>query len=63
MLKGSYRLYLDKLYTCEKKKNLPLQFNIFLHKKSLNITEIKGNFTFHTPFDNTLDVSTLSSKT
>ncbi|XP_027851461.2 uncharacterized protein LOC114130649 [Aphis gossypii] len=43
------------IYQCsEEPKDLPLKANLYLSKKSSNTTEIRGNFTFEIPFDDSL---------
>jgi len=42
---------------CENSKNLPISINLYLSKKSLSVTEIKGNLTFDKPFTDSLIVS------
>ncbi|XP_050060193.1 uncharacterized protein LOC114130653 isoform X1 [Aphis gossypii] len=54
-LTGEYKMIITAVYQCSKeKKNLPLKFNIYSSKKSSNTTEIRGNFTFEIPFDDSL---------
>jgi len=55
LLQGEYRIVFEKIYSCES-TNL-FQINIYLNKKTLSITELKGNFTNTIPFDDTFTVS------
>lgn len=41
---------------CEVSNHL-LQMNLYLSKKSMNVTEIRGNLTYMIPLDDTIDVS------
>ncbi|XP_026814210.1 uncharacterized protein LOC113554528 [Rhopalosiphum maidis] len=57
---GEYRTVFEKLYPCQ---SLTLnQFHLYYNKKAYNVTELKGNFTFLNPFDDsyTLDVNAAS---
>lgn len=49
----------DTLYPCESTINHEYAFNVYLSKKSKNITEAVGNMTFKIPLDNTRSVSIL----
>ncbi|KAF0709455.1 Uncharacterized protein FWK35_00035289 [Aphis craccivora] len=52
---GEYRMIITAVYQCEDQpKNLPLKLNTYMNKKSSNITELRGNFTFEIPFDDSL---------
>ncbi|XP_022164269.1 uncharacterized protein LOC111029549 [Myzus persicae] len=51
---GEYRIFVEKFYRCESTRNHTLQFNCYLSKRTLNITELKGNFTLLVPFDDTV---------
>ncbi|NP_001156651.1 uncharacterized protein LOC107882766 [Acyrthosiphon pisum] len=53
---GEYRLVIDKVYPCGSRINHSVQFNIYSSKKTSNITEMKGNITFLTPFNDNLAV-------
>ncbi|CAH1731478.1 unnamed protein product [Aphis gossypii] len=57
---GEYRIVFEKIYSCES-TNL-FQINVYFNKKTLSITELKGNFTNTIPFDDTftLDANTAS---
>lgn len=55
LLQGEYRTVFEKTYTCES-TNL-FQFKFYYNKKTLKITELKGNITFLLPLDDTLTVS------
>jgi len=57
LLQGKYRMVMDKIYRCGSRSNHTIQFNIYSSKKTSNITEMKGNLTFLTPFDDNLTVS------
>ncbi|XP_025202160.1 uncharacterized protein LOC112599458 [Melanaphis sacchari] len=48
---GEYRIVFEKVYSCNS-TNL-FQFNIYTNKKASNITEMKGNLTALSPFDDT----------
>ncbi|XP_029346445.1 uncharacterized protein LOC100568985 [Acyrthosiphon pisum] len=56
---GEYRLVIDKVYPCGSRTNHTIRLNIFSSKKTLNITEIKGNITLLKPYDDdlTLDLN------
>jgi len=56
VLQGEYRVVFEKAYPCES-TNL-FQFNWYLSKKTLSITEMKGNFTFKIPMDDHFTVRT-----
>lgn len=45
----------EKIYPCESKN--VFQLNFYFSKKTLSLTEIKGNLTFLLPLDDTLIVS------
>ncbi|KAF0757892.1 Uncharacterized protein FWK35_00026536, partial [Aphis craccivora] len=50
-----YKVIITAIYQCsEEPNNLPLKFNTYSSKKSFNITEVRGNFTFEIPFDDSL---------
>ncbi|KAL4084174.1 hypothetical protein QTP88_028007 [Uroleucon formosanum] len=53
---GEYRIVVDKVYRCESRKNHSIKFNLYSSKKTLRITELKGNVTLLTPLDDTLIV-------
>lgn len=57
LLQGEYRIVVDKVYRCESRKNHSIKFNLYSSKKTLRITELKGNVTLLTPLDDTLIVS------
>lgn len=59
LLQGEYRVVFQKLYPCDSTKNHSILFNIYFNKKTLSITEMKGNLTYLIPFDDTLIVSIL----
>jgi len=48
---------LDKIYPCESTRNHSIKINFYFSKKTSNITELKGNFTYLIPFDDTPIVS------
>jgi len=52
-LQGEYWQVFDKVYLCESTKNHPMKFNLYFSKKTLSITEMKGNVTTFIPFDDT----------
>lgn len=56
---GKYTILVDAVYPCESTKNHPIACNIYLSRKSLNLTEFKGNLTLNIPFDNINNVSIL----
>jgi len=60
LLQGEYRLFLEKFYPC--KSNNLIQYNLYLSKETLNTTQLKGNFTFTIPLDDTIIVSTFLIK-
>ncbi|XP_050060194.1 uncharacterized protein LOC114130653 isoform X2 [Aphis gossypii] len=48
-------MIITAVYQCsEEPKDSPLKFNIYSSKKTSNTTEIRGNFTFGIPFDDSL---------
>jgi len=47
----------DKVYNCDLTKNQSIKFNFGLNKKTLSITELKGDAIYLIPFDDTLTVS------
>ncbi|XP_060848098.1 uncharacterized protein LOC132927563 [Rhopalosiphum padi] len=49
---GEYCLVVEKIYPCESKRLI--QYNVYLSKKTLNVSELKGNITYLVPFDDTL---------
>ncbi|XP_026819170.1 uncharacterized protein LOC113557823 [Rhopalosiphum maidis] len=49
---GEYRTIYEKIYPCESKRLI--QSNIYLSKNTLSLTEVKGNYTFLVPLDDTL---------
>ncbi|CAH1731479.1 unnamed protein product [Aphis gossypii] len=49
---GEYRMAFEKIYPCESKN--VFQLNFYFSKKTLSLTEIKGNLTFLLPLDDTL---------
>ncbi|XP_060849841.1 uncharacterized protein LOC132928911 [Rhopalosiphum padi] len=52
---GEYRMILTAIYQCaEETKDLPIKFNVYLSKKSSNLTEIRGNLTSEIPFDDSI---------
>lgn len=58
MLQGEYKILASAVNQCEDQpKNLPLKANLYLSKKSSNITEIKGNLSLEILFDDSLTVS------
>ncbi|XP_022164497.1 uncharacterized protein LOC111029688 [Myzus persicae] len=59
---GEYRSVIDRTYPCESTKNQSFQYNVYLSKKSANVTELKGNVTFWMPLDDsyTLEVNVAS---
>jgi hypothetical protein len=48
-------LVVEKLHSCESKRLI--QYNVYLSKKTLSVSELKGNITYLVPFDDTLTVS------
>jgi len=54
-LQGEYRMIFEKIYHCESKRLI--QINLYLSKKTLSVSELKGNITYLVPFDDTLTVS------
>lgn len=59
LLQGEYRIVFQKLYPCDSTNNHSILFNVYFNKKTLSITEMKGNLTYLIPFDDTLIVSIL----
>jgi len=57
LLQGEYRVVTEKIYPCESTRNHLIKFNLYFSKKTSNITELKGNFTYLIPLDDTLIVS------
>ncbi|XP_028044455.1 uncharacterized protein LOC113557827 [Rhopalosiphum maidis] len=60
---GEYRTVIEKIYPCESLNSLQtIKTNLYFNKRTSNITEMKGNFTFLVPFDDslTLDVNAAS---
>ncbi|XP_050059977.1 uncharacterized protein LOC126551197 [Aphis gossypii] len=52
---GEYKVIIRAIYQCvEEPKDLPMKFNVYLSKKSSNITEVRGNLTSELPFDDSL---------
>ncbi|XP_022164495.1 uncharacterized protein LOC111029686, partial [Myzus persicae] len=51
---GEYRIVFQKLYPCDSTNNHSILFNVYFNKKTLSITEMKGNLTYLIPFDDTL---------
>ncbi|XP_060852637.1 uncharacterized protein LOC132930665 [Rhopalosiphum padi] len=51
---GEYRIIVTAMYQCGETKDLPFKVNLYLSKKSSNITEIRGNLTLEIPFDDSL---------
>ncbi|XP_022164558.1 uncharacterized protein LOC111029728 [Myzus persicae] len=51
---GEYRLVIDKVYPCASMKNHPINYNLYLSKKTSSIKELKGNITYLIPLDDTL---------
>uniref|UniRef100_A0A2S2PSU7 MD-2-related lipid-recognition domain-containing protein n=1 Tax=Schizaphis graminum TaxID=13262 RepID=A0A2S2PSU7_SCHGA len=51
---GEYRMIYEKIYPCESKSLI--HYNIYLNKKSLSESEVKGNYTFLVPLDDTLTI-------
>ncbi|KAL4084164.1 hypothetical protein QTP88_027997 [Uroleucon formosanum] len=51
---GEYRMVFSKIYQCGSTKDLPLKFNVYFSKKTLNVTEMKGNITTSIQLDNNL---------
>ncbi|CAH1731477.1 unnamed protein product [Aphis gossypii] len=49
---GEYRIVHKKVYFCESTN--VYKFNVYYSKKTLSVTELKGNFTNTVPFDDTL---------
>lgn len=47
----------DTLSPCKTRIDHKIFFNLYLSKKSLKTTEIKGNITLLTEFDDSLNVS------
>jgi len=45
------------MYPCESTKNHLIKYHLYFSKRTLNITEIKGNITYLIPYDDTLTVS------
>lgn len=56
-LQGEYRQVFDKVYPCESTRNHSMKFNLYFSKKTLSITEMKGNVTTLIPFDDPLIVN------
>jgi len=59
LLQGEYRFVFNTMQPCEIMQDLQIKTNLYLSKKTRNITEIKGNLTFQTPFDDSVSVSLL----
>ncbi|KAF0753195.1 Uncharacterized protein FWK35_00028971 [Aphis craccivora] len=57
MCNGEYRVLFVAIYPCESTKDHTFAWNLYFNKKSLNITEIKGNLTFKEAFDDSAKVS------
>jgi len=57
LFQGEYRLVFDKLYPCGSRTNHTIQFNSYSSKKTSTTTEVKGNITMLTPFDDKVTVS------
>jgi hypothetical protein len=55
LLQGEYRTVFEKMYLCQSTNSF--QVNLYFSKKTSNITEVKGNFTFLEPFTDNLTVS------
>ncbi|XP_022181107.1 uncharacterized protein LOC111041202 [Myzus persicae] len=51
---GEYRFVFHTMHPCETTQDLKLKMNLYLSKKTRNITEVKGNLTFLTPLDDSL---------
>ncbi|KAL5237026.1 hypothetical protein ACI65C_004436 [Semiaphis heraclei] len=49
---GKYRMVFEKAYPCQSTNSI--QYNVYFSKKTSNITEMKGNFTYLIPLDDTL---------
>lgn len=57
IFQGKFTIIIDTICPCESTKNHKIKFNIYLNKKSYNVTEVKGNITMSIPIDDTLCVS------
>lgn len=56
-------MIITAVFRCaEESKDLPLKFNVYLSKKSSNITEVRGNLTFEILFDDSLIVRVFNIK-
>ncbi|XP_022180187.1 uncharacterized protein LOC111040561 [Myzus persicae] len=53
---GEYRTVFEKIYSCETAANLSIKFNVHVNKKTLSVTELKGNLTYLIPLDDTLSL-------
>lgn len=60
LLQGKYRTVFERLYPCETTKQHQIAYNLYFSKKSINVTEIKGNITVKTPLDDSIIVSNLT---
>lgn len=54
---GEYRVIFETISPCKNSKDHKIRFNLYLSKKSLKTTELKGNITGLTDFDDSLNVS------
>jgi len=55
LLQGEYRTVFERLYSCPS-TNL-IQWNAYLSKRTSNVTDVIGNITLLTPFNDSLIVS------
>ncbi|XP_022167375.1 uncharacterized protein LOC111031650 [Myzus persicae] len=51
---GKYRLVTNAIRQCDNTQHLPFQVNLYLNKKSSNVTEFRGNFSLGIPMDDSL---------
>lgn len=54
---GKYLVVFDTVFPCELKQHQKIQYNLYLSKKSSNLTEVRGNITVLTPLDDSTIVS------
>ncbi|XP_050528744.1 uncharacterized protein LOC126898576 isoform X2 [Daktulosphaira vitifoliae] len=58
-VQGEFRVIFKGFCFCKLTNHDPIDYNLYLSKKSSKVTEIKGNITFSVPFDKSINMETV----
>lgn len=58
LFQGEYRVIYEAVRGCPNSKNHAIKFNVHFNKKSMNLTEIRGDINCQVSVDDSLVVST-----